>query len=38
MKVGTLTTLTCAAIPFLRICREGLVDIKTGNKVGLFAD
>jgi adenine deaminase len=34
----TLTTLTCAAIPFLRICEEGLVDIKTGKKVGLFVD
>jgi adenine deaminase len=34
----TLTTLTCAAIPFLRICEEGLVDIKTGKKVGLFID
>ena len=32
----TLTTLTCAAIPFLRICEEGLVEIKTGKKVGLF--
>jgi adenine deaminase len=34
----TLTTLTCAAIPFLRICEEGLVDIKTGKKVSLFVD
>jgi adenine deaminase len=34
----TLTTLTSAAIPFLRICEEGLVDIKTGKKVGLFLD
>ncbi|MFZ7112486.1 MAG: adenine deaminase C-terminal domain-containing protein [Desulfatiglandales bacterium] len=32
----TLSTLTGAAIPFLRICEEGLVDIKTGKGVPLF--
>ncbi len=34
----TLTTLTSAAIPFLRICEEGLVDIKSGKRVGLLVD
>ncbi|MBN2123449.1 MAG: adenine deaminase [Deltaproteobacteria bacterium] len=34
----TLVTLTGAAIPFLRICDEGLVDIKTGETVSLFVD
>jgi len=29
----TLVTLTGAAIPFLRICEEGLVDIKSGRAV-----
>ena len=29
----TLITLTGAAIPFLRICEEGLVDIKNGKTV-----
>jgi adenine deaminase len=32
----TLVTLTGAAIPFLRICEEGLVDIKTGKNVDLI--
>jgi adenine deaminase len=32
----SLVTLTGAAIPFLRICEEGLVDLKTGETVGLF--
>ena len=32
----TLITLTGAAIPYLRICEEGLVDIKTGQTLGLF--
>ena len=31
----TLMTLTCAAIPFLRICDEGLVDLKEGKTVSL---
>jgi adenine deaminase len=34
----TLVTLTGAAIPFLRICEEGLVDIKTGRSPGLFME
>jgi adenine deaminase len=34
----TLVTLTGAAIPFLRICDDGLVDIKTGKTVSLFVD
>jgi adenine deaminase len=33
----TLMTLTCAAIPFLRICDEGLVDLTDGKTVGLIA-
>ena len=32
----TLITLTGAAIPFLRICEEGLVDLKDGKLVDLF--
>ena len=32
----TLMTLTGAAIPFLRICDEGLVDLKEGKTVGLI--
>ncbi len=31
----TLVTLTGAAIPFLRICEQGLVDIKSGKILGL---
>ena len=34
----TLATLTGAAIPFLRICEEGLVDIKSGETVPLILD
>jgi adenine deaminase len=34
--VLTLITLTGAAIPFLRICEEGLVNLKNGHTVGLF--
>lgn len=34
----TLLTLTGAAIPYLRICEEGLVNLKDGKTVGLFAD
>ena len=33
----TLITLTGAAIPFLRICEEGLVNFKDGRTGGLFA-
>jgi adenine deaminase len=33
----SLITLTGAAIPFLRICEEGLVHLKDGKTVGLFA-
>jgi adenine deaminase len=32
----TLVTLTGAAIPFLRICEEGLVDLKSGNTLPLI--
>jgi adenine deaminase len=32
----SLTTLTGAAIPYLRICEEGLVNIKDGKKVELI--
>ncbi|MFH0844769.1 MAG: adenine deaminase C-terminal domain-containing protein [Pseudomonadota bacterium] len=32
----SLVTLTTAAIPFLRICEEGLVNIKDGKTLGLF--
>jgi adenine deaminase len=32
----TLNTLTTAAIPFLRICEEGLVNLKDGETVGLI--
>ncbi len=31
----TLTTLTGAAIPYLRICEEGLVNLKDGKTLGL---
>lgn len=34
----TLNTLTGAAIPFLRICEEGLVNLKDGQTVGLMVD
>jgi adenine deaminase len=34
----TLVTLTGAAIPFLRICEEGLVDIKSGNNMDLIVE
>jgi len=33
----TLITLTGAAIPFLRICEEGLVNLKNGKTIGLIA-
>ncbi|MBW2304646.1 MAG: adenine deaminase [Deltaproteobacteria bacterium] len=32
----TLATLTGAAIPFIRICEGGLVNIKTGERVSLI--
>ena len=34
--VLSLIALTGAAIPFLRICEEGLVDLKEGRTCGLF--
>ncbi|MEW6670433.1 MAG: adenine deaminase C-terminal domain-containing protein [Thermodesulfobacteriota bacterium] len=34
----TLITLTGAAIPYLRICEEGLVNLKDGRTLGLFID
>jgi len=34
----SLITLTGAAIPYLRICEEGLVNLKTGKTSGLFLD
>ncbi len=34
----SIITLTGAAIPFLRICEEGLVDLKSGETVGLFVE
>ena len=32
----TLITLTGAAIPFIRICEQGLIDIKSGNTLELI--
>ena len=32
----TLVTLTGAAIPYLRICEEGLVNLKNGKNTGLW--
>jgi adenine deaminase len=34
----TLVTLTGAAIPFLRICEEGLVTLRDGRTVDLFVN
>lgn len=34
----TLVTLTGAAIPYLRICEEGLVNLKDGRTQGIFID
>ena len=34
----SLMTLTGAAIPFLRICEEGLVNLKDGKNVNLFVN
>jgi adenine deaminase len=31
----TLGTLTTSAIPFLKICEEGLVNLRDGETVGL---
>jgi len=32
----SLITMTSAAIPYLRICEEGLVDLKNGKTCGVF--
>ncbi|SPD74697.1 conserved hypothetical protein [uncultured Desulfobacterium sp.] len=34
----TLAVLTTAAIPYLRICEEGLVNLKDGKSLGLIVD
>lgn len=34
----TLATLAGAAIPFIRICDEGLVELKTGSRMELFTE
>ena len=34
----SLAALTGAAIPFVRICEEGLVDFKTGKTAGVLVD
>lgn len=34
----SLIALTGAAIPYLRICEEGLVNLKDGRRLGLFVD
>lgn len=34
----SLVTLTGAAIPFLRICDQGLVDLKSGRQVPLVIE
>ena len=34
----TLCTLTTPAIPYLRICEEGLVNLKDGKTLGLMVD
>ena len=34
----SLITLTGAAIPYLKICEEGFVNLKDGKTVGLFVD
>ncbi len=36
--VLSLTTLTGSAIPYLRICEEGLVNLKSGENVSLFVE
>ena len=35
--VLTVATLTGAAIPYLRICEEGLVNLKDGRTTGLIS-
>jgi adenine deaminase len=34
----SLITLTGAAIPYLRICEQGLVNLKDGKNVSLFVN
>jgi adenine deaminase len=34
----SLTTLSGAAIPYLRICEEGLVNLKSGRNLSLFVE
>jgi adenine deaminase len=34
----SLITLTGAAIPYLRICEEGLVNLKTGNTLDIVVN
>ena len=34
----TLSTLTTAAIPYLRICEEGLVNLKNDKTLGVIVD
>ena len=36
--VLSLLTLTGAAIPYLRICEDGLVNLKDGKNVNLFVN
>ena len=36
--VLSLITLTGSAIPYLRICEEGLVNLKSGKNVSLFVE
>jgi adenine deaminase len=36
--VLSLTTLSGSAIPYLRICEEGLVNLKSGTNVSLFVE
>jgi adenine deaminase len=36
--VLSLVTLTGSAIPYLRICEEGLVNLKSGKNVSLFVE
>ncbi len=34
----SLITLTSPAIPFIRICEDGLIDIKTGKTLSLIIE
>jgi adenine deaminase len=34
----TLVTLTGAAIPYLRICEQGLVNLKDGKHRGFYVE